>query len=184
MAFLGCSSSEAATPSSRSTSSATNGTREAPPTRSTLCNDRTSTPASSRVACSTPMLCATNGSIISSSSRRVRRTASRPDGSDTLIVAAMSVESASLAATTSSRTARMMRAEDSASGSRRCNAPSRQRSTKPMMASSKSIPPKRSRPRGSPRTSKDSSVLRSTAASKVPPPRSYTATTAPVGTRS
>lgn len=93
-------------------------------------------------------------------------------GSHTLMEASVSEESTSLAMVQSSRSATMASTASASFGSRSLMAPSVASLTKFNTASSKSMPPRRSMPSGSPSISNEPSVLRSTVASNVPPPRS------------
>ena len=122
----------------------------------------------------------TRGRTIDSNSSRVRRTSVCTPGNATAIVVSLSVDSASFARRQSDRKrAWAGRVNGSLRSAPETN-PSSVESTCAITAWSKSIPPSRSIPSGTPMSSKRSSVRRTNAASKVPPPKSYTATISPV----
>ncbi len=124
------------------------------------------------------------GRMARSSSTRVSRTSVWMPGSSTGIVASVSVDSASFASTQSRRSRVSAAIVAGSSTSRASRASPSAVRTWLTTASSTSMPPSRSTPSGRPRIEKPSDVLRMIATSKVPPPRSYTAISAPGLTRS
>jgi hypothetical protein len=154
-----------------------------PPTSSTCAMSAHVTPADATTRSSTASESASRGRTIASNSARVRRTDVRRFGSDTGISTSVSCDRCSLASWHSERSCI---SADLASGSAVSSAntwPSSTASTWAMIAWSKSTPPSRSTPSGVPTTDQAPSH-RTTAASNVPPPRSYTATSDPSATRS
>ncbi len=157
----------------------TSGMREDPPMRRIDSSCAGSSPAASRASCSASIVCAMELSIIASNSPRVSRTLDRPAGTRTGITTSESNDSASLASMHSRRSwdsAMRVSGEPSCSTSAGTSA---ERSTCRSTASSKSAPPRLSRPTGSPTGWNDPSALRRMTQSKVPPPRSYTASVSP-----
>ncbi len=184
MECFGCASTATGRPSSPPTIWPIRGIRLEPPTsriRSMSSIVSSALPTARRIA---EMASARLGRISCSNSVRVRRMSVWTFGSITGMVTSVSLDSASFALTHSARsraTEFMVLASVASSSSK---APPSDRATKPNTASSKSIPPSRSMPSGLPRNSKPRSPLRRVAASKVPPPRSNTATVMPGSMRS
>jgi hypothetical protein len=152
--------------------------RELPPTRSTASTALGARPADRSAWRSAVVVAASGARTMSSNSERVRRTSPRPSPTNgTGTATAVSDDRVSLASTQSARS------RASATGATADTSRPSAATTCPNTASSKSMPPSRSTPWGSPRISQAVAVLRSTATSNVPPPRSYTATTDPGATR-
>ena len=182
-ACFGWASTATGRSTSELTSWATIGIRDEPPTSSTECSSSGVHPADrmARFNASTEPYRA--GRTMASSSDRVRRTSVTRFGSSTGIDVSVSDDSASLAWTHSSRSRATAATAAGSSSLSSDSLPPRASRTWLKTAASKSMPPRRSMPSGCPRMSKPVPVLRSTAASKVPPPRSYTATMAPASMR-
>ena len=184
-ACFGCVSTATGRPRPEDTSSATRGIRELPPTSSTWSTASAARPADRSARSSAVTVSASVGRIISSSSARVTRTCVCTDGSSTGTRISLSSDSPSLACVHSMRSRDTAARAWGSSGSSDSYASSTEAVTRENSAASTSMPPRRSIPSGEPRIVKPPSAsLRSTAASNVPPPRSYTATTAPSSTRS
>ena len=161
--------------------------RDDPPTSSTASTSAARSPADATTRASASTVGRSSGPTSSSSSDRCSSTSWRSRGSHTGMVTDVSDDSASLASTQARRSCAMA---VFCPGSPSCgslaswSAP-RLRSTYPKTASSTSMPPSRSMPSVRPSDSNPPSVRRrSTVASNVPPPRSYTAIVRPGARRS
>ena len=171
-AYLGWASTATGRPKADDTSSATSGVRDEPPTSSTAVMPWGSTSADRRARFMAVIESVSAGRTIASYSDRVRRTSVCRPGSSTGIDTSVSLESASLASTHSWRSRATAAWAAGSSGSSSSRAGLMAVATWWNTAWSKSTPPSRSMPSGEPRISQPSPVLRSTAASNVPPPRS------------
>ena len=180
MAFLGSASTATGRPSCSETSCATSGIRDEPPTSSTVVSCSGSQPADRTAVRSAVTVSSTCGRIIDSNSLRCRRTEPRAAGISTGIDTSVSAESASLASVQSRRSRATADRTAGSVSSRSVNAAGMPSRTCSNTTSSKSTPPRRSSPSGRPSNPKPAvpdaaeagSALRTTAASKVPPPRS------------
>ena len=152
---------------------ATSGIREDPPTSSTALRSAGSTRAERSVRVSAPIVDSICARIMSSNSPRVSRTSKCRFGRNTGMAASVSTDSASLAAMQSWRSRASAMPVCGLLRSSSLSAPPELKLMWARMASSKSTPPSRSMPSGLPRMSMPAPArLRSTVASKVPPPRS------------
>ncbi len=179
MASFGWASMAMGRPSSAATICATSGMRDEPPTSSTALMSSSATLAERMARRSAVIVSLTAGRTMLSNSLRVRRTSVCRLGSSTGIDTSVSLESASLASMHSWRRRAMAASAEASSGSSWSRASPTASRTWATTASSKSMPPRRSMPSGVPIDSNPLAVRRTIAASNVPPPRSYTATTAP-----
>ncbi len=172
IASLGWASMAIGRPSSAPTIWATSGMRDDPPTSSTALMSSSFTPADRMARRRATMVSEMAGRIIASNSERVSRTSVCRPGSSTGIDTSVSLESASLASMHSWRSRATAAWAAGSSGSSASRASPTASRTWANTASSKSMPPRRSMPSGEPMISKPCAVRRTTAASKVPPPRS------------
>ncbi len=178
-AYLGCASTSVGRLSAAVIICATSGIREEPPTSSTALRSVGSTRAERSVRVSAPIVDSIWARIMSSNSPRVRRTSKCRFGRNTGMDASVSIESASFAAMQSCRSRARAMPVCGLLRSSSLSAPPELKLMWARIASSKSTPPSRSMPSGLPRMSMPTARLRSTVASNVPPPRSYTATVSP-----
>ena len=183
IASFGSASTATGRPSCSETSRATRGTREDPPTSSTADSWAGTSRAESIVRLSASTVSSTRGQINASNSLRRSRTDPCEAGVRTGIDTSHSLLSASLASAHSRRTAAMAESTAGSVSSRPSKASGSASQTWSNTASSKSTPPSRS-PSGRPSRPKPWPSLWTTAASSVPPPRSYTAIVEPRSNRS
>ena len=183
MASFGWASMAMGRPSSAATIWATSGMRDEPPTSRTALISSFDTRAERMARRRATMVSEMAGRIIASNSARVRRTSVCSPGSSTGIDTSVSLDSASLASMHSCRRRATAACAAGSSGSSRSSPSCTAWRTWAYTASSKSMPPRRSMPSGVPMISNPSCRRRTMAASKVPPPRSYTATTEPGSSR-
>ncbi len=178
---FGWASTRTATPSRSATICGTSGMREEPPASSTALRSVGATPARPNVSVTASIVWATIGRIICSNSARVIRTDVVNPGRIAGTSAEGSDDSATLASTHWRR--RLASAATPSGVCRaacRCSA-GRRSVTKWNTASSKSMPPSRAMPNGSIWWSNPVPSRRRRATSNVPPPRSYTSSSAPSG---
>jgi mating pheromone-induced death protein 2 len=154
----------------------TSGIRLLPPCSNTASSMPGPAPAAFRARCNAPMLDSIDGRITYSKSSRLMKTSKAPSGSSTVSLAPSLSDSSSLAS------AQSLVSRASAPGACRSRSskisPPTSR-TRLASAVSKSMPPSRSTPPGTPSSSTRPSNLRSTVRSRLPPPRSYTAVSWP-----
>ena len=171
-AYLGCASTRVGRFSAAVIIWATSGIREDPPTSSTALRSAGSTRAERSVRVSAPIVDSICARIMSSNSPRVSRMSKCRFGRNTGMAASVSTDSASLAAMQSCRSRARAMPVCGLLRSSSLSAPPELKLMCARIASSKSTPPSRSMPSGLPRMSMPAPRLRSTVASKVPPPRS------------
>ena len=172
MSCLGWVSSATGRPSAPASSSATSGMRDEPPTSTIAATCSGATSAERRTRRMESIVCSRVGRTSSSKSARVRRNVVLVAPMTTGSTVSVSVDSTSLAITQSRRTRSSAATVCGSSMSMPCSCGPSDRRTCWNTASSKSTPPRCSMPSGVPTMVKRPPSLRSTAASKVPPPRS------------
>ena len=171
--ILGSLSTATGRPSSAETICETSGIRDDPPTSRTAASSPGGVWACATARRSASTVSAIAGRIMSSNSVRHSRTMVCRPGSRTGIITSVSADRVSLAAVHSRRSPATAVCTAGSSGSRRSQASPSAARTCAKTASSKSTPPRRSMPVGRPWTANEpSGAFRTTAASKVPPPRS------------
>ena len=182
-AYFGCASSTVGRPSASEIMCATSGIRVEPPTSSTAASSLGSTCADSSVRISVLIVVSTGVRIMASKSALLSCTSACRLGRNTAIVVSSSTDSVSLAATHSWRSRATVATFCGSRMSSAVSAPPVAVLTWARIASSKLPPPSCSMPSARPTISIRPASLRSTVASKVPPPRSYTAIVAPSANR-
>ena len=182
---LGSASIAGARPNSAEISWETIGIRDEPPASRIASSCVPSMAADSSARCSVSMVRSRSGRIISSNSARVSRTRCRTPPSATGMVVSVSTDRASFASVHSRRSRATSGTMFGSFGSIWVSGTPAAAHTCSNSISSKVTPPSLSIPSGLPRTvNAVGESFRTTAASKVPPPRSYTARWAPTSTRS